>query len=63
MTASLWLLLGCVIGTCAGVLLMSLMIMARDPGPIDNPNGDEEKRDHLADRVRARLNAEEGLER
>lgn len=61
MTASLWLLLGAVAGLCAGVLLMALLTIARDPGPIDNPHGNEDG-DQLRERVRARLNAQEGID-
>lgn len=61
MTASLWLFLGAVAGLCAGVLLMALLTIARDPGPIANPHGNEDDRDHLAERVRDQLNAQEGV--
>lgn len=58
MNASLWLLLGCVIGACVGVLLMALLIMARDPGPIANPHGNDDDRDHLAQRVRESIDTQ-----
>lgn len=41
MNWAVWLFVGIAVGTFAGVLVMALMIMARDPGPPANPNGDE----------------------
>lgn len=36
-----WLWLGGTVGLCLGVLLMALLVMARDPGAPSNPEGDE----------------------